>query len=347
MKRSHPNAEMWPSAQQPHSIPAWGEDLIKELEKLPDEIDGIITGPNRAFEIDELRRRLPAKYPIRLYPDITHNVRCEYPVHFDRDDWHFALATGLSRECTNPRPREYRRIHRLTRRYVVGSVSYSEGVNDDVNKFVWSDMDYFPDCDLRTTLLDYSRLFFFGAPADTIADGILALELNWQCDPAENPTIDSTLETFERLRREYPFLNENWRFLQLLMRAECDKLLRSRRLFELELIRSARRAAFDGELEDVREFLELEPGDEYLELRADISRIAQRLFRLIGMQLDVEHYGADSWERGAILETIDLPVTDREWLLGRLDHAMVDDDPVEYMRRAFDRNRVDSDEYYF
>ena len=338
---------MWPSAQQPHSIPAWGEDLIKELEKLPDEIDGIITGPNRAFEIDELRRRLPAKYPIRLYPDITHNVRCEYPVHFDRDDWHFALATGLSRECTNPRPREYRRIHRLTRRYVVGSVSYSEGVNDDVNKFVWSDMDYFPDCDLRTTLLDYSRLFFFGAPADTIADGILALELNWQCDPAENPTIDSTLETFERLRREYPFLNENWRFLQLLMRAECDKLLRSRRLFELELIRSARRAAFDGELEDVREFLELEPGDEYLELRADISRIAQRLFRLIGMQLDVEHYGADSWERGAILETIDLPVTDREWLLGRLDHAMVDDDPVEYMRRAFDRNRVDSDEYYF
>ena len=347
LKRSHPNAEMWPSAQQPHSIPAWGEDLIKELEKLPDEIDGIITGPNRAFEIDELRRRLPAKYPIRLYPDITHNVRCEYPVHFDRDDWHFALATGLSRECTNPRPREYRRIHRLTRRYVVGSVSYSEGVNDDVNKFVWSDMDYFPDCDLRTTLLDYSRLFFFGAPADTIADGILALELNWQCDPAENPTIDSTLETFERLRREYPFLNENWRFLQLLMRAECDKLLRSRRLFELELIRSARRAAFDGELEDVREFLELEPGEEYLELRADISRIAQRLFRLIGMQLDVEHYGADSWERGAILETIDLPVTDREWLLGRLDHAMVDDDPVEYMRRAFDRNRVDSDEYYF
>ena len=341
LKRSHPNAEMWPSAQQPHSIPTWGEDLIKELEKLPDEIDGIITGPNRAFEIDELRRRLPAKYPIRLYPDITHNVRCEYPVHFDRDDWHFALATGLSRECTNPRPREYRRIHRLTRRYVVGSVSYSEGVNDDVNKFVWSDMDYFPDCDLRTTLLDYSRLFFFGAPADTIADGILALELNWQCDPAENPTIDSTLETFERLRREYPFLNENWRFLQLLMRAECDKLLRSRRLFELELIRSARRAAFDGELEDVREFLELEPGDEYLELRADISRIAQRLFRLIGMQLDVEHYGADSWERGAILETIDLPVTDREWLLGRLDHAMVDDDPVEYMRRAFDRNRVD------
>lgn len=85
LKEYHPNAEMWPSAQQPHSIPNWGEKLISELQKLPDEIDGIITGPNHAFEMDELRRRVPAKYPIRFYPDITHNVRCEYPVHFDRD----------------------------------------------------------------------------------------------------------------------------------------------------------------------------------------------------------------------------------------------------------------------
>lgn len=347
LKRSHPNAEMWPSAQQPHSIPTWGEDLIRELEKLPEEIDGIITGPNRAFEIDELRRRVPAKYPIRLYPDITHNVRCEYPVHFDRDDWHFALTTGLSRECTNPRPREYRRIHRLTRRYVIGSVSYSEGVNDDVNKFMWSDMDYFPDCDLRTTLLDYARLFFYGAPADTLADGILSLELNWQCDPAENPAIDRTLETFEALSREYPFLNENWRFLQLLMRAECDELLRSRRLFELGLISRARRAALDGDLEAVREILTAEPTEEYRSLRADISRIAQRLFELIGMQLDVENYCANSWERGAVLETIDLPVTDRQWLLGRLDYAMSTADPAEFMRRAFDRNKVEPDEYYF
>lgn len=60
LKEYHPNAEMWPSAQQPHSIPNWGEKLISELQKLPDEIDGIITGPNHAFEMDELRRRVPA-----------------------------------------------------------------------------------------------------------------------------------------------------------------------------------------------------------------------------------------------------------------------------------------------
>ncbi len=343
LKKSHPNAQMWPSAQQPHSIPTWGEEFIEEMEKLPEEIDGVIHGPNHAFDLETLRRRLPSKYPIRLYPDITHNVRCEYPVHFDRDDWHFALTTGLSRECTNPRPREYRRIHRLTRRYVVGSVSYSEGITDDVNKAVWADMDYNPDCDLRTTLLDYARLFFFGADAEKLADGILSLELNWQCDPAENPTIDRTLETFESLAFDYPFLNENWRFLQLLMRAKCDWVLRRRRIFELGLIKLAEKEIRSGSLENARKILETDFDGEYKKQRADITDLAQKLFELIGLQSDVENYCADNWERGAILETMDLPVTDRKWLLGRMDMA----ENAETMQRVIDRNKVRSDEYYF
>ena len=154
LRQVHPNAQMWPSAQAPHSIPDWGERFMRRLQTLPREIDGVITGPNRAFPIDEMRRRLPAQYPIRLYPDITHNVRCEYPVHALQDDWHYALAAALSRECINPRPQEYRIIHRLTRPYVCGSVSYSEGVNDDVNKMVWADMDFDPNRPLRETLLD-------------------------------------------------------------------------------------------------------------------------------------------------------------------------------------------------
>lgn len=347
LKSVHPNAQMWPSAQQPHSIPTWGETFIREMEKLPDEIDGVIIGPNRAFPIDVLRRRLPAKYPIRLYPDITHNVRCEYPVHFNRDDWHFALTTGLSRECTNPRPQEYRLIHRLTRPYVVGSVSYSEGVTDDVNKMVWADMDYFPDCELNISLLDYCRLFFFGADARKIADGIMMLELNWQCDPAENPAIDCTLKLFKELSADYPFLNDNWRFLQLLMRAKCDWVLRHRRLFELELIRKSEIEIRKGNLEKAREILNTDFSDEYRKERNDITDYAAKLFELIGLQLDVENYCADSWERGAILETMDLPITDRAWLLNRLDYSEKTENPVEFINRVINRNKVDSDEYYY
>ncbi len=347
LKKSHPNAQMWPSAQQPHSIPTWGEEFIEQMEKLPEEIDGVIHGPNHAFDLETLRRRLPSKYPIRLYPDITHNVRCEYPVHFDRDDWHFALTTGLSRECTNPRPREYRQIHRAPRRYVVGSVSYSEGITDDVNKAVWADMDYNPDCDLRTTLLDYGRLFFYGADAEKIADGIFSLELNWQCDPAENPTIDRTLETFEELSSEYPFLNENWRFLQLLMRAKCDWVIRRRRIFELDLIKLAEKEINNGNLDTAKKILETDFDAEYKKQRDDITDLAKKLFELIGLQSDIENYCADNWERGAILETMDLPVTDRKWLLGRLDYASEKENHEEIMKAVINRNKVRSDEYYF
>lgn len=346
-KASHPDVQMWPSAQQPHSIPDWGIRFITEMEQLPDEINGVIIGPNKAFPIDELRRRLPAKYPLRLYPDITHNVRCEYPVHFDRDDWHFALITGLSRECTNPRPREYRLIHRLTRPYVVGSVSYSEGITDDVNKAVWADMDFFPDCDLNTTLLDYCRLFFFGADVRKLADGIMLLELNWQCDPAENPSIDNTLRIFKELSVDYLFLNDNWRFLQLLMRAKCDWVLRHRCLFELELIKKASREIRNGKLDAAKSILLTDFGDNYKKERDDITVLAKKLFDLIGLQSDIENYCADNWERGAILETMDLPITDRKWLLGRLEAAAETSDAEGYMLKVLDRNKVESDEYYF
>ena len=299
--------------------------------------------------MDELRRRVPAKYPIRFYPDITHNVRCEYPVHFDRDDWHYALAAGLSRECTNPRPCEYREIHRLTRRYVVGSVSYSEGITDDVNKCVWSDMDFFPDVDVRDSLEDYSRLYFPSLPASEVADRILGLELNWQTDPAENPGIDDNLRGWESLAERYPDAVKLWRFNQCLFRAKCDAYLRHKRIIELQAIKEAKREILAGRLTSAKDILKNAEDGREKALRADIERIAGELFEQIGLQTDVERYCANSWERGAVLETIDLPNTDRAWLMGRLEKAesMPDDEAKKYMIRSVRRNEVESDEYYF
>ncbi len=349
LKELHPNAQMWPSAQQPHSLPLWGEKFVDELNSLPNEIDGIITGPNRAFPLDELRRKVPYKYPIRLYPDITHNVRCEYPVHFNRDDWHYALTTGLSRECTNPRPSEYRLIHRLTRRYVIGSVSYSEGITDDVNKCVWSDMDFFPDVDLRDTLEDYSRLYFPGLPSQEIADRILGLELNWQTDPAENPGIDDNLSGWENLAERFPHVLKLWRFNQCLFRAKCDAFLRHKRIFEIKLVKKATKEILKGNLDEAKKILSEEYTPYITSLRNDIERIAKELFEQIGLQSDINRYGANNWERGAVLETIDLPITDRAWLLNRFERAEAysGNERIEFMQKSVNRNKVDSDEYYF
>ncbi len=90
-------------------------------------------------------------------------------------------------------------------------------------------MDFFPNVSLYETLQDYARVFMYGVPAETVADGILGLELNWYGDPSENPGIENTLSIWQKLREDYPFLSENWRFNQCLFRAKCDALVRRRR----------------------------------------------------------------------------------------------------------------------
>ena len=349
VKKIHPDLKVYPSAQSPHGFGNWGDVFINEMEKLPDEIDGVITGPNCAMPLHELRKRLPMKYPIRLYPDITHNVRCEYPVHFDRDDWHYALTSTLSREAINPRPTEYRKIHRLTRQYIIGSVSYSEGISDDINKMVWSDMDFFPDAELSETLADYARLFFPGADVKKAVSGILGLEKNWEGDPAENPHIETTLFFFESMAEENPELLENARFLMCLFRAKCDMLVKSRRVTELELIRKAKKAMRNMNLSEAENILSTPFDKAYNQLHDEIFAIGKTLFEKVGLQLDVENYCANSWERGATLETIDNPVTDRLYLLNRLEYAkgLETTEKERFITSLLDRNKTNKDEYYY
>ncbi|MBR3868329.1 MAG: hypothetical protein IKM66_03360 [Clostridia bacterium] len=349
IKKIHPELKVYPSAQSPHGFGTWGDVFINEMKKLPDEIDGVITGPNCAMPLHELRKRLPMKYPIRLYPDITHNVRCEYPVHFDRDDWHYSLTSTLSREAINPRPTEYRTIHRMTRQYIIGSVSYSEGISDDINKMVWSDMDFFPDAELSDTLADYARLFFPGADTKKAVSGILGLEKNWEGDPAENPHIENTLSFFESMAEENPELLENARFLMCLFRAKCDMLVKSRRVTELELIKKAKKAMRNMKLSDAENILSMPFDDNYNKLRDEIFTIGRTLFEKVGLQLDVENYCANGWERGATLDTIDNPVTDRLYLLNRLEYAkgLGTEEKHRFITSLLDRNKTNSDEYYY
>ena len=341
LNKHFPDMELWPSAQAPHEYDDWGDRFIKEMAKLPEEIDGVVYGPNHPFTLDTMRRSIDLKYPIRYYPDVGHNVRCEIPVHFDREDWHYAYASTLSREAVNPRPSEYRLVHRLTKQYVCGSVSYSEGVNDDVNKFVFGALDFDPDSELREILRDYARLFFPETDTEKMVDVIFGLEQNWNGDPAENSSVDNVFNTLMQMKTEK--LEENWRFVILLFRASCDKIVRDRRIFELDLIDDAKTQIRKGKLEKAKEILSTDFSAEYKELRGSLFPLAESLFKLIGMQLDVEHFGGMGVERGCTLDTIDMPVTDRQYLLNKLEQHPDRD----YMTDIIDRNKVAKDEYYF
>lgn len=349
LKENHPKALMYPSAQAPHKYNDWGDALIKELEKEPEEIDGLIMGPNHAFPMHELRAKTPQKYPMRFYPDITHNVRCEYPVHFLNDDWHYAFASTLSRESVNPRSVEFQTLHRLFSHYTIGSVSYSEGVHDDLNKMVWSLLEFDDTYPLREAVRDYVRYFFYGTDTEYLTDAIFGLEKNWEGDPHNNPSINNTYRAFWELKNDYPTLSSNWRFLLLYFRACCDKLILERINFEDKLIDEAKYYLQKFDLSNAKTILNTEYPEFYKNLHKEIFELGEKLFNLIGIQLDVEHYHTDNWERGATLDTIDRPITDKLWLLNRISYceSLPVSEQEAFITRLLNRNKVASDEYYY
>src|SRR5207245_2211115 len=116
----------------------------------------VVFGPQVRVSLPQLRAAVPSRYPIRRYPDITHSLKCQYPV----PDWDVAYALTEAREGINPRPLGQAGIFHLLEEHAVGFLTYSEGCNDDVNKIVWSCLGWDPDMDVKDSLRQYSRYFF-------------------------------------------------------------------------------------------------------------------------------------------------------------------------------------------
>ena len=94
-------------------------------------------------------------------------------------DWDVAYALTEGREAINPRPLGQAAIFRLYQKYAIGFLTYSEGCNDDVNKFVWSGLGWDPEAPVIDMLREYGRYFIGDRYADGFAQGLLALERNW------------------------------------------------------------------------------------------------------------------------------------------------------------------------
>src|SRR5690606_26797875 len=126
-----------------------------------------------------------------------HSRQCQYPV----PDWDLAHAVTSAREPINPRPTQQAAIFRNLQPFTIGFLTYSEGCNDDVNKFVWSGLGWDPNAPVVDTLRDFGRYFIGDPYADDIAQGLLALERNWQGSLLTNDNVYVTLEQFQDLER--------------------------------------------------------------------------------------------------------------------------------------------------
>jgi hypothetical protein len=324
LRRFHPSAQMWVSPQS--FSQEWLDEFLAILRSEPPWLGGVVYGPQVRVSLPELRKAVPARYPIRDYPDITHSLRCQYPV----PDWDVAFSLTEGREVINPRPRDESTIFHSFADQTIGFITYSEGCNDDVNKIIWSALGWDPRADLLEILRDYSRYLVGAEPgtADNFAQGLLALEQNWRGPLLANSTVDTTLRQFRAVeRRARPELLLNWRFQQALYRAYYDAYVRSRLIYETDLeeralarLRAAREVGSRLAIEQATAILDRSVTDPAAaDLRARVFALAEALFQSIHMQLSVSRYKAISVGRGATLDTIDAPLNNRTWLESRFD----------------------------
>ena len=316
LNKKHPESKVWFSLQDfdEEELDYFFDYIDNEM---PEWFGGLVNGPHSPNMV-ESRKRLPAKYKLRHYPDITHSCRGQYPVEW----WDSALARTLGRECPNPQPVYNSLIHNWFAPYTDGFISYSDGMHDDLNKFIWSAKGWDPNVDTREILKDYARFFFRPDLAESAADGIFALEKNWVGALVENGSVETTLKFWENLAKDAPELEKNWRWQLFQLRSKYDAYIRNRVIYERELekqvnniLSNAAKIGADSAMSKSLKILNLavtEPASP--ELRNEIEASALVLFNTIGFQTSVEKYKAYGLNRGAIIDYLDMPMNNRLWL---------------------------------
>ena len=321
LQKYHPKAKIWVSPQVFRPTRKWFDAFFSHANKEYPWFGGVVFGPWVKIPVKKIREMLKPSIPIRHYPDITHNYAAQYPV----PHWDLAWAMTLGRESINPRPSDEKAIHNALDQYGIGSVSYSEGTNDDVNKFVWSDQDWDPETPVIETLRDYSRLFFGNEYKETGAQAIADLEKNWRGEVTGNDGIDITLRQWQSMEKNAPLkLLQNPRFQMGLIRAYFDDYTRQRLIYETELEQQARRAlasaGISGAIKAMRNaeaILEKAWKERILpDYQQKCYDMADSLYKSIGAQLTMKKHGAMSG-RGNFMDLINMPLNDAPYLMDR------------------------------
>ena len=316
LHKYHPNAGIWVSLQGFNKEKV--EYFFNYLKSdSPDWLKGVVYGPSSP-PIDLEREMLPKKYLHRFYPDITHTVRCQYPV----DNWDQAYGLTLGREPINPQPLMYTQLFRRDTKYTDGFITYSDGSHDDVNKVLWSQLGWDSKKNPKDIIYEYTQFFFGPEVAEEAAQGIFDLEKNWDGPILENNSIKETLALWKGLEENNPDLANNWRWQQLIMRAYYDAYIQDRLAYEkrledeaYEILAKANTIGADKAMNDALKHIN--KADTELvsqDLKEKVFEYGEKLFQSIGAQTSVEKYQARSAERGAILDFIDYPLNNRWWL---------------------------------
>src|SRR6478735_8424380 len=323
LHKYHPNAKIWVSPQVFKPSREWYKKFYELVNREYEWCGGIVYGPWIRTPLPEVKKLVKSSVAIRLYPDITHSYSCQYPI----PDLDLAYAMTLGRECINPRPEDEKYIHNLYAPLAQGSISYSEGTNDDVNKFVWSGQDWDPSTPVIETLRDYARYFIGSDYTEGVTAGLFALEKNTRGPLLSNEQVQVTLQQWQDMEKSAPKeVLSNPRFQNGLIRAYFDAYTQRRLIYETALERQARNilesaktsgstSAISAARNTISQAHEKPVSPE---LKERCYALADSLFRSFGAQLTTKKHHAMEG-RGNFIDNIDIPLNDALWILDQLN----------------------------
>ncbi len=311
----HPHARIYVSAQGMNA--AHYEDFYRWMHTRPGWLDGVFFGPQSRDSFARQRERIPRRYPMIFYPDIAHAMHAQFPV----PEWDPVFALTEGREPIDPRPVDESAIFHHFARLNIGFVTYSEGVNDDVNKILWTAWGWNPDASAEGILRQYARLFLGQDFELAFARSLMDLERNWRGPLATNSQIPKTLSELELIEQNSAAPKRNWRLEMALYRAEYDALLQVRLRAEqgheqaaMQALQFVSNSCAEKAMRSAEAALRSPDPAQATALRKRLFALAQNLFEDVGIQLSVPLYKAENWERGANLDRVDIPLDNRVWL---------------------------------
>lgn len=342
LRRYHSGARIYISEQGMDAAQA--DDFYRLLQQPPAWLSGVFFGPQSRDGFEIQRKRLPAKLPMLFYPDIGHTMHAQFPV----PEWDPVFAQTEGREPIDPRPVDEGIIYRHFASLHEGFVTYSEGVNDDVNKMLWGQWGWDASLSAESILRDYARFFAGPEIEHNFASGIEHLEDNWRGPLAANRPIETTFREFEQMHSNPHLPRNNWRFEMAFYRACYDAYLQRRVQAErhqqaeaLNVLRKDAHAAGAASIEQAEMILASPLPNSVRTLQTRLFQLGSDLFHHIGLQLSTSLYGASNWERGANLDHADIPLNDRLYLLDQLGQirslpAREADEAISRLLREYD-----------
>jgi len=222
VRKYHPTCRIILSTQQlPHEQQ---QMIVEALRDGPDWVNYLQVwgsggiGDTSPVTPEAIRRGIPARYPLLVYPEITMTGGWgAFGAHVMVDRFDYDLRGGFARLAP----------------YVAGSFPYSEGLHDDLLKVMWAQKEWSHARPPREVLDDYCRWYFGEAAAPPAAQAILLMADNWS-HQGDAEQAAEVLRLLAQAKARLPgWAKDGWRMRLLELRALMDSYQADRELLTI------------------------------------------------------------------------------------------------------------------